>query len=78
MTDWDNEYEEDWSDDDDGDTLVIPCSACGADVYEDAEWCPICGEYIVHRTDAWQQKPTWWVVLGLAGIIATVIVLSGF
>jgi len=56
--------------DDDDSSEVVPCPECGADVYEDAEQCPTCGQYIVHSTSPWRGKPWWWVVLGLAGIMA--------
>lgn len=75
--DWqDNDWEEDWPDDDDAETLTRPCSSCGADIYEDAERCPICGEYVVASTRVWDGKPNWWIVLGGLGIVATVIALT--
>ena len=80
MTDWD---EEDWSEDDrpadDGTPETVPCPACGAEVYEDAERCPACGDWITHRrtgaaafTGPSGVRPLWWVVLGVAGVLATV------
>ena len=68
--DWDMEDDED--DDDDGETCVLPGPACGAEVYEDAERCPHCGEYIVRRLQNWEGRPWWWVVLGLLGIGAVI------
>ena len=74
---WDDDYdEEDWPDDDDS-VILIRCPHCDADVYEEAEQCPACGEYIVHGTRIWDGKPLWWAVLGLAGIIAVVWMLTG-
>lgn len=59
MSDWDDENEpHDGPDDDDGaspdddlidnddDDRTIPCPACGAGIYEDADQCPRCGEWI--------------------------------
>ena len=78
MSDWnDDGWDEDYPDDDD-ETIVVPCPECGADVYEDAECCPICNAYIIHSSNPWQSKPTWWVMIGLAGIAATIFALSGF
>ena len=57
-TDWDDEYpgetEPDWDDDDASQTL--PCPECGHNVYEDAEQCSACGNYITHRS---QLSPLW-------------------
>jgi len=72
-TDLDDNGDDDWVPDEsdfDDETDVVPCPHCGAEVYEDAEQCPACGEYIVHRTNVWHGKPWWWVVLGLLGITA--------
>ena len=77
MTD---DWEEDgnWTDDSDEASDTIACSNCGADIYEDAEQCPVCHEYVTSSHSAWESKPTWWIVLGLLGIFAVIIVLSGF
>ena len=76
--DWDDDLTDDeWSNDDDDVNEVVPCPNCGAEIYEDAEQCPACGEYVVHGTSVWSGKPVWWVVLGLVGILALILVLSG-
>ncbi|HEV3168469.1 MAG TPA: zinc-ribbon domain-containing protein [Isosphaeraceae bacterium] len=68
--DWD---EDGLNDDDDNDhSGVVPCPSCGAEVYDDAEQCPACGDHIVHPTNQWYGKPWWWVVLGLLGIAAVI------
>lgn len=72
--DWD---EEDWPDDD-GVNDVVPCPNCGEDIYEDAQQCPSCGNYFVAPTSAWSGKSPIWIILGLAGIIAVIVALSGF
>jgi hypothetical protein len=73
--DWD---EDNWNDDSDDATETIVCPNCGIDVYEDAEQCPGCHEYIMSGSlSAWESKPVWWVVLGFIGIIATIFALSG-
>jgi hypothetical protein len=74
----DDEYPDpDPSDDPDDLTETVCCPNCGTDVYEDAEQCPKCGEYIDFSTSAWQDKPLPWVMVGLAGIVAVIIALSG-
>lgn len=70
----DNEFpEEDESDDDLCET--VRCAQCGAEVYEDAVRCPACGTYITHRSSVWSGRPVWWIVLGLLGILAVILVL---
>jgi predicted RNA-binding Zn-ribbon protein involved in translation (DUF1610 family) len=82
--DWDDDLDdgesdaEDWPDDDDGETLTISCPNCGADIYEDAEQCPHCGEYVERNSTSvvWAGRPGWWILLGGLGIIATIIALT--
>ena len=38
---WD---EDAWAEEDESETTA-PCSACGADIYDDAVQCPVCGHY---------------------------------
>jgi hypothetical protein len=66
----DPDLDDDWADDDEDESDVVSCPECGADVYEDAEQCPACGQYIVHGTSPWRGRPRWWILLGLAGIAA--------
>lgn len=75
--DWEGDSDDDW-DDDDAPSETVRCSHCGADVYEDAEQCPACGEFIVRGAgrSAWEGKPMWWIALGTIGVIATILVLS--
>ncbi len=51
------------------------CPACGAVVYEDPVQCPVCGEFVIPDTRVWSGKPTWWIALGVLGIIALAVVL---
>ncbi len=83
----DDDSFEDWSDDDsdaldefdeeEDSTATTPCPACGIEIYEDAERCPHCGEYVVHGHSPWSGRPLWWIVLGLAGMAALAAWLSG-
>ena len=81
--DWgDGEWpEEDWPVEDyRGDDVsdTVECRECGADVYEDAECCPVCGNYVVHGSSGylWKNRPVWWIVLGLLGILAVIVALT--
>jgi hypothetical protein len=80
MSDWDdddeNEFDDYGLDESDDETGTVKCSSCGIEVYEEAEQCPSCGDYIVHSTSVWDGKPIMWVVLGLAGIFAVILVLG--
>lgn len=76
--DWDSEYDADEYGPDDGydeewESETIECSNCGADVYEDAVACPICGEYLTRNTHPLSDRPSWWVMLGVLGIVVTII-----
>lgn len=68
--------EHDW-DDDDSEAETVPCPACGAEIYEEAQQCPVCGEYAVHNSSLLAGKPGWYVLLAVLGVIATIALLSG-
>ena len=67
----DDEFHDDLSE-------TVACTQCGAEVYEDAVRCPNCGNYMTPDTNIWSGRPGWWIVLGLLGILAVILVLSGF
>ncbi len=71
--DWDDD---DFEDSDDDSAEVIDCPACGAAIYEDAPQCPECGEYVVTSTNIWSGRPAWWVVLGVAGMLAAIATMT--
>lgn len=60
--DWADDNVEDW--DEDSDEETYPCPYCGADVYEDAERCPICERYLSDENAPPQSRP-WWIVIGV-------------
>ena len=39
--------------------------------------CPVCGTYITADNSIWSGRPGWWILLGLLGILAVVVVLAG-
>ena len=73
----DDEPIEDWSDGDDDESLTGQCPQCGSTVYHDADVCPVCGEFLTTTVSPLTSRPVWFVVLGLLGIVAVVLVLSG-
>ncbi len=72
----DGDFDNDDFDDDDS-TETVPCPECGAEVYEDAVCCPACGTYITADNSIWSGRPGWWILLGLLGILAVIVVLAG-
>jgi len=87
MNDWSSN--ENWDDDDDWDTShlyndaeefgepgTIYCSACNAEIYENAEACPHCGEYQTGSRKPWAGKPTWYIALALLGIFWLIIAMA--
>lgn len=86
MSDWqdddeawtDEEFGWDASDDDDAPTETVSCRHCGQEIYADAERCPRCGEPVEAAWHpVWVGKPAWYILLGLLGIIAVIVALSG-
>jgi hypothetical protein len=73
---------EDWelpdeSDFDDDQSETLPCPDCGADVYEDAEQCPVCGNYLIRDTNPLRDssRPLAWLLVGLVGMAAVIVAL---
>jgi predicted nucleic acid-binding Zn ribbon protein len=58
-----------YSDDDDDET--IPCPHCRRPVYEDAERCPHCENYL-SQEDAPRRHPLW-IVVGAILVLAVVL-----
>ena len=74
---WQNDVDEDWTAGDDDDTPLTRCPNCRAEVYREADSCPRCGEFLTGGSGPLDSKPKWFVVLGLLGILAVVLLLSG-
>ena len=63
----DDEYPDEAEEDSDE---TVPCPYCEELVYDDAERCPSCGQYL-SRQDAPTRRP-WWVILGVVLCLAVV------
>jgi hypothetical protein len=74
--DWsiDDQLDEDTDDADEQQVPTVPCPACGREIYEEADACPYCGEYVAFDAPPAAGKP-WWFWLGLALCLA--VMLSG-
>ncbi|RJP36807.1 MAG: hypothetical protein C4547_06700 [Phycisphaerales bacterium] len=57
----------------DDDAEVLPCPSCGADVYEDADQCPICGQWITPGASGRRQR---WIAAVVILMVALLIVLT--
>lgn len=55
---------------DDDEWETVPCPNCGRDVAEEAEMCPHCGEFIVHRSAKRSRR-----VMAIAVVLLLVLVL---
>ena len=66
----------DESDDHDDEAALVDCPECGGAIYEEAEQCPLCGAYVTHRSSLWTGRSLWWIVLGVLGIAAVILVLA--
>lgn len=78
---WDDD-DRDWAPDDpdddpvepdDDDAATYPCPGCGRQIYEEADACPYCGEYLNFAGTHGFQRP-WWVYAG--AILALVSILG--
>ena len=49
-----------------------PCSYCRQPVYEDAEQCPHCGNYLSEEDASPRPRP-WWIILGVIVCLAIVL-----
>ena len=78
--DYDPEEPETYPDgvhDDDG-PPTVPCPHCRADVLEDSEQCPRCGNYL-SKEDAPRQRGRGgtWVILMILALLAAAILVAG-
>jgi len=61
---------------DEGESGTVPCPACGAEIYEHADRCPYCGQYVTIRQKEAARTSRWkWVVIlaVLAGLVIWVL-----
>ena len=52
-------------DEDEGESLLRECPACGEAIFEDAPQCPHCREWVVQPGRLWRQSRKWYVRAGL-------------
>jgi hypothetical protein len=80
MADWDNDnladegplesdLEELGGDDE---SSTAPCSACGAEIYDDSPQCPACGQYILATGNSTHGLTRWYLIAAAIALIAFV------
>lgn len=67
-------WNEDFENDSDQDHLMS-CPSCGAEIYDESEQCPYCGEYVLTSASPFASKPTWVQWLFVIIVIAIVLVV---
>jgi uncharacterized protein (DUF983 family) len=73
---WEDAYDDEpWDDVGDETAELVSCPECGQEIYEEAEQCVACGNYVIHRNSGWNDLPVWWIVLGMLGVVMTVLSL---
>ncbi|MCS7238343.1 MAG: hypothetical protein NZ899_08740 [Thermoguttaceae bacterium] len=75
--DYDEYLDDEYGDRDgaDEESQTITCRGCGREIYEDAFQCPYCGRYVEVETNPWSDRPFWWVLLALLGLLAAISAL---
>jgi predicted nucleic acid-binding Zn ribbon protein len=67
--DWSDDYDtDDGGEDDEASEPTAPCPYCGAEIHEDAQRCPQCGQYI-SAEDSPVARQRWWIVLGAIAVM---------
>jgi hypothetical protein len=67
-----NPDESDMDEDDEEGPDVVECPYCRAEILEDAERCPRCGNFISEE-DAPRRKPAWLVLSAVVLVVAIVV-----
>jgi hypothetical protein len=56
-----------------GDSETVPCPECGKPVYEQADRCPNCGNFIIAGNPT-QRQPRWVLVVAILMIFVVLVV----
>ena len=51
---------------------TVPCPFCRENVYDNAEWCPHCRNYLFYEGAPLPEKP-WWLVGGVVACLLVVL-----
>ncbi len=75
----DDQLDDEWVDDvdDDEESACLVCPSCGAEVHEDTQQCPACGDWITPVYPA-RTAGTWiWKIAALLVILAMILIAVG-
>lgn len=61
-------------DSDDDASATVSCPNCGQDVYEDADRCPYCNEYITAASSG--GRPTWLIIAAILALLGVLFWLA--
>lgn len=53
---------------------MVTCPRCGEEIYEDADRCPTCGQYVSPGTTS--GRPTWVIVAAILSLLAVLLWLA--
>ncbi len=67
----DQEWQAEFEEFQDDQPEVLPCPSCGAEVYEETQRCPHCGDWIIPVDTSGSWRRTAWIV-------AVVLVILSF
>ena len=68
-----DEWREEYDEFEDDRTEALPCPSCGAEVYEETQRCPHCGDWIVPHAAHARRKRGLWIVAAVLALIAIVV-----
>jgi hypothetical protein len=65
-----------WDDDDPSPTIA--CSNCLAEIYEDSQVCPRCGEFQLADSRPWGTKPRWvrWSIFLIVLLLIFILIVT--
>ena len=67
--DWDEEFDAGDNYEDDDEEPTLPCPHCRAEIHEDAQRCPQCGEYISGEDVRPAARKPWWIIVGVLAVM---------
>lgn len=69
----DEDENQEWHEEEEDDDDTVPCPHCSTSVYEGAEQCPHCGNYLSEEDKPREIKPLWIIVGGLLCLAIVVL-----
>ncbi len=73
----DQEWQEEFREFEGPESEMLPCPSCGAEVYEETQRCPHCGDWIMPLAGSTRRKRRVWIIAALLAIIAILAFVIG-